>query len=99
MVFSKLPKHFYSSKNLRLFFVEGDSDLIRVSISKKNFKLAVHRNKFKRQIKEIFRNENLYTVDGCFVIFVYKPFAELKYSEASVEIIKAVKSLNSWAII
>ena len=34
-------------------------------------------------------------MDGCFVIFVYKPFAELKYSEASVEIIKAVKSLNS----
>jgi len=59
--------------------------LIRVSISKKNFKFAVHRNKLKRQIKEIFRNENLYTVDGCFVIFVYKPFAELKYSDAFVK--------------
>ena len=95
MVLSKLPRHSYSSKNLRLFYIIGDSDKLRVSLSKKNFKLAVDRNKIKRRIKEVFRTNGLYTNDGCFVLMVYKQFKELKYEEASVEIIKAVKSANN----
>jgi ribonuclease P protein component len=92
--FNKLPKHFYSSKNFRAFFIKGDSSLLRVSLQKKNFKLAVDRNKYKRRIKEVFRTNNLYKDHGCFVFLIYKPFIELKPSEASVEIIKAVKSAN-----
>ena len=94
MSFNKLPKYFYSSKNFRAFFVEGDSSLLRISLQKKIFKLAVDRNKYKRRIKEIFRTNNLYKSHGCFVFLIYKPFIELKPSEASVEIIKAVKSAN-----
>ena len=94
MSLNKLPKHFYSSKNFRAFFVRGDSSLLRISLQKKNFKLAVDRNKYKRRIKEIFRTNNLYKSHGCFVFLIYKPFIELKPSEASVEIIKAVKSAN-----
>ena len=30
--------------------------------------------------------------NGSFVIMVYKPFAELSFKEASVEVVKAVKS-------
>jgi len=95
LVLSKLPRHSYSSKNLRLFYITGDFDKLRVSLSKKNFKLAVDRNKIKRRIKEVFRTNDLYRDDGCFVLMVYKQFKELKYEEASVEIIKAVKSANN----
>ena len=94
MSLNKLPKHFYSSKNFRAFFVKGDSSLLRISLQKKIFKLAVDRNKYKRRIKEIFRTNNLYKSHGCFVFLIYKPFIELKPSESSVEIIKAVKSAN-----
>jgi|TARA_B110000967_G_scaffold132708_1_gene135501 ribonuclease P protein component len=93
-VLSRLPKHFHSSKNCRIFFLEDDKESLRISISKKNFKLAVSRNKIKRRIKEIFRIYNLKVEQGCFLVFVYPPFSKLKYSEASVEMVNAVKSHN-----
>jgi hypothetical protein len=31
---------------------------------------------------------------GCFLVFVFAPFSKLKYSDASVEIVNAVKSHN-----
>ena len=88
----KLPKYFYSSKNLRLFYVASEPSGLRISVPKKIFRLAVDRNRFKRQIKEIFRTNDLYFQKGCFVVMIYKPFYELSYREASFEIIKAVKS-------
>ena len=91
---SRLPRHFYSSKNFRIFFLKDDKESLRISISKKNFKLAVSRNLVKRHIKEIFRINELKVEGGCFLIFVFAPFSKLKYSEASVEIVNAVKSHN-----
>ena len=88
----RLPKYFYSSKSLRLFYITSEPSGLRVSVPKKFFRLAVNRNKVKRQIKEIFRTNDLYFKKGCFVVMVYKPFCELSYREASFEIIKAVKS-------
>ena len=88
-----LPKHFHTSKNIRLFYLPSEPPALRISIAKKNFKLAVDRNKIKRQIKEIFKINNLIADKGLFVVLVYKPFGELKYHEASVEIVKAVESL------
>ena len=89
---SSLPKHFYSSKNLRIFFVaDGRADL-RIVVSKKSFRLAVTRNKIKRRVKEIFKNNDLFLYTGSFVLIVYKPFTEISYEEASVEIVNAVKS-------
>jgi ribonuclease P protein component len=93
-VLSRLPRHFYSSKNFRIFFLKDDKESLRISISKKNFKLAVSRNLVKRHIKEIFRINELKVEGGCFLIFVFAPFSKLKYSEASVEIVNAVKSHN-----
>ena len=89
----KLPKHFHTSKNIRLFYLPSEQSALRISIAKKNFKLAVDRNKIKRQIKEIFKINNLIADKGLFVVLVYKPFGELNYHEASVEIVKAVESL------
>ena len=45
------------------------------------------------QIKEIFKINNLIADKWLFVVLVYKPFGELNYHEASVEIVKAVESL------
>jgi len=62
-------------------------------VSKKNFfKLAVTRNKIKRRVKEIFKNNHLFFNNGSFVFVAYKPFVELSFKEASVEIVNAVKS-------
>ena len=61
-------------------------------VSKKSFRLAVIRNKIKRRVKEIFKNNNLFLYTGSFVIIVYKPFTKISYEEASVEIVNAVKS-------
>jgi ribonuclease P protein component len=90
--YTPLPRHSYSSRNLRIFFIESGPVGLRISISKKNFKLAVDRNKIKRRIKEIFRTNHLMLENGSFVIMVYKPFAGLSFKEASVEVVKAVKS-------
>ena len=89
---SSLPKHFYSSKNLRIFFVEDGRADLRIVVSKKSFRLAVTRNKIKRRVKEIFKNNELFLYTGSFVLIVYKPFTEISYEEASVEIVNAVKS-------
>ena len=89
---SSLPKHFHSSKNLRIFFVEGGRADLRIVVSKKSFRLAVIRNKIKRRVKEIFKNNNLFLYTGSFVLIVYKPFTKISYEEASVEIVNAVKS-------
>ena len=89
---SSLPKHFYSSKNLRIFFVEDGRADLRIVVSKKSFRLAVTRNKIKRRVKEIFKKNDLFLYTGSFVLIVYKPFTEISYEEASVEIVNAVKS-------
>ncbi len=92
MRISSLPKHFYSSKNLRIFFVEDGRAGLRIVVSKKSFRLAVTRNKIKRRVKEIFKNNDLFLYTGSFVLIVYKPFTEISYEEASVEMVNAVKS-------
>ena len=89
----RLPKHFHTSKNIRLFYLPLEPLTLRISVSKKNFKLAVDRNKIKRQIKDIFKTNKLMLGGGSFVVFVYKPFGKLKFREASVEIVKAVELL------
>ena len=89
---SSLPKHFHTSKNLRIFFIDDGAPGLRIVVSKKNFKLAVTRNKIKRQVKEIFKNNSLLLKKGSFVLIAYESFVELSFKEASVEIVNAVKS-------
>ena len=85
---------FYSSKNFRLFFKPLDKNVLLVSISKKNFRLAVERNKIKRRIREIFRSSSVCGLfEGMIVFSVFKPFGELSYSKAVIEIESAVELL------
>ena len=73
----------YSCKYFRLFLKTSNKNEIQISISKKFFKLAVERNKIKRQIKEICRS----LPSGCHkkgvvVLSVFRPFGELSYLDA-----------------
>ena len=82
---------FYSSKNFRLFFMPMEKSLLQISISKKNFKKAVERNKLKRRIREIFRKSSFVGLENGMVVFsVFKPFGELSYSNAVHEVESAV---------
>ena len=68
----------HTCKYFRLFFKKSKKIGLEISISKKNFKHAVDRNKIKRRIKEIFREKSLLdSVDGVIVFSVFRPFGEL----------------------
>ena len=89
---SRLPRHFYSSENLRLFYLKDAKSPLQISTPKKLFKTAVSRNKIKRIIKEVFRADGLAPISGGFLVLVYESFSDLSFKEASFEIVKAVKS-------
>ena len=85
----------YSSKNFRLFYKPSSKSGLEISISKKYFRLAVKRNKIKRQIKEIFRSLNIVIPrDGVVIFSVFRPFGELSYEKALLEVDEAAKSLS-----
>jgi len=67
---------------------------LEISVSRRFFKLAVERNKIKRRIKEIFRQDGLHATNGVIIFSVFKPFAELSYEEARSEIGHAVGLLK-----
>lgn len=92
MALQRLPKPIFVSKNLKIFQVPSGNSELRIATPKKLFRLAVTRNKIKRQIKSIFHVNDLNEKDDLFVIMVFKPFLLLSYQEASFEICKAVKS-------
>ena len=91
----KSLKRLYSSKYFRVFYKPSNKNGLEISISKKYFKLAVDRNKIKRQVKEIFRS----VVDemparGIIVFSVFRPYGGLSYKNASLEIASAVKTFS-----
>ena len=88
-------KRLYSSKYFRVFYKPSIKNGLEISISKKYFKLAVERNKIKRQIKEIFRSMvDEMPPEGVVVFSVFRPYAELSYKHASLEIASAVKNFS-----
>ena len=85
----------YSCKYFRLFLKTSNKNEIQISISKKFFKLAVDRNKIKRQIKEIYRSlPSGCHMKGVVVFSVFRPFAELSYMQAEAEIATAIKQIT-----
>ena len=83
----------YSCKFFRIFYKQSKNSGFEISISKKFFRLAVERNKTKRRIKEIFRKLSIEMPGGILVFSVFRPFGELSYEEAVIEISSAVKSI------
>ena len=84
----------YSCKFFRIFYKRSKNSGFEISISKKFFRLAVERNKMKRRIKEVFRKLSIKMPDGILVFSVFRPFGELSYEKALLEIDEAVKSLS-----
>ena len=88
-------KRLYSSKYFRIFYKPSIKNGLEISISKKYFKLAVERNKIKRQIKEIFRSAlGDMPREGVIVFSVFRPYGELSYKSASLEIASAIKNFS-----
>ena len=88
-------KRLYSSKYFRIFYKPSIKKGLEISISKKYFKLAVERNKIKRQIKEIFRSASGdMPREGVIVFSVFRPYGELSYKSASLEIASAIKNFS-----
>lgn len=90
----RLPRHFYTSKNFRAFYLKEAKHSIKIAVPKKIFRTAVLRNKIKRRFKEVLRTKRLIPDTGGFLFLVYESFLDLDHQEASIEIIKAVKSHN-----
>ena len=78
---------------LEYFINDQRNSGLEISISKKFFRLAIERNKTKRRIKEIFRKLSIDMPDGILVFSVFRPFGELSYKEAVMEISSAVRSI------
>ena len=88
-------KRLYSSKYFRVFYKPSIKNGLEISISKKYFRLAVERNKIKRQIKEIFRSAaGDMPIEGVIVFSVFRPYGELSYKSASLEIASAIKNFS-----
>ena len=84
----------YSCKFFRIFYKRSKNSEFKISISKKFFRLAVERNKTKRRIKEIFRKLSIEMPGGILVFSVFRPFGELSYEEAVIQISSALKSIT-----
>ena len=92
----KSLKRIYSSKYFRVFYKPSNKNGLEISISKKYFKLAVERNKIKRQIKETFRSvAGDIKIEGIIVFSVFRPYGELSYKNASLEVASAIKNFSS----
>ena len=90
-----------TNKYVSIFFgklLNKDKKRLNISfVTKKKIGNAVKRNKIKRRVKEIFRNNHLSIDGGSFVFIAHKPLVELSFKEASVEIVNAVKSsIHNW---
>ena len=84
----------YSCKFFRIFYKGSEGNGLEISISKKFFRLAVERNKTKRRIKEIFRKLSIEMPSGVLVFSVFRPFGELSYEKAVMEISSAIRSIT-----
>ena len=73
------------------------SHQILISVSKRNFKRAVDRNKIKRQIREAYRlNKELLTglKDHYAIAYIYSFKKTMPYSELESKLIESLKRLQ-----
>ena len=67
------------------------------TVSKRNFKRAVDRNKVKRRMREAFRlNKSQFSTSRKFTIgYIYTPKEILPYSQIEEAMVKSIKRLNN----
>ena len=77
-----------------LYFDEGDSFLLGVSVAKRSFNRAHDRNRIKRQIREaLWANKNLLRVSGL-GMFVFKGRVQVKTDVLISECEELINHLN-----
>ena len=77
-----------------LYFDEGDSFQLGVSVAKRSFNRAHDRNRIKRQIREaLWANKNLFRVSGL-GMFVFKGRVQVKTDVLISECEELINHLN-----
>ena len=84
----------------KVLFLEGTKDAIEnqvlFTVSKRNFKRAVDRNKIKRRMREAFRlNKSQFTTSQKLAIaYIYTPKEILPYAQIQEGMVKSIKRLE-----
>lgn len=86
---------FYSSFYI-VYFVNNNLDHSRlgISISKKNQKLAVQRNKAKRQIKSILYNDDFLSLKKDVLVVVKPEFFKAEYELKKITLMKLIDKIK-----
>ncbi|MGB2132235.1 MAG: ribonuclease P protein component [Gammaproteobacteria bacterium] len=80
---SVISKKIYHSDYASIFFdVESKNQKLKIVVKKKDYSLAVHRNKIKRWTKEIFRKS---LMSEGFVVVVRRGFLEAGFKKISCD--------------
>jgi ribonuclease P protein component len=85
----------------KVLFMAGKPDSIvnqvLFTVSKRNFKRAVDRNKLKRRMREAFRlnKSKLSSPQKLLIGYIYTPKEILPYSQIEEAIVKSFKRLNN----
>ena len=85
----------------KVLFLEGKPDStvnqVLFTVSKRNFKRAVDRNKIKRRMREAYRlnKSQLSTPQTLLIGYIYTPKEILPYSQIAEGIIKSFKRLDN----
>ena len=78
-----ISKKIYHSSYASIFFdVESKNQKLKIIVKKKDYSLAVHRNKIKRWIREIFRKSCL---GDRYVVVVRRGFLEVGFKNVSCD--------------
>tara|TARA_B100000579_G_scaffold362657_1_gene320852 strand:+ start:188 stop:571 length:384 start_codon:yes stop_codon:yes gene_type:complete len=78
-----ISKKIYHSGYASIFFdVESKNPKLKIVVKKKDYSLAIHRNKIKRWIREIFRKNLL---GGGYVVVVRGGFLEVGFKNISFD--------------
>lgn len=93
---------YFNSKNLIVYFIENkkQTNTVGVCVSKKNGK-SVHRNKMKRWVREVYKDEEKLLKKGLTIVFMYKKnikIEDVDYYKIKEDIINAFKKLNLYEV-
>ncbi|MEG1705152.1 MAG: ribonuclease P protein component [Clostridia bacterium] len=89
---------FASAKFLIVYFIENKKPIntIGICVSKKNG-ISVHRNKMKRWVREVYKDEEKLLRKGLTIVFMYKKTTkidDIDYYKIKDDIKNAFKRLN-----
>lgn len=95
---SIIKSHKIYSKKYLIYFSRNNCDFFRISInaSKSKFKLAVDRNKIKRQVRTFFDKLHNKNISLDLLIIVNKSYLEDTYKNNCLDFLNLVKRLENY---